>query len=95
MPVGEKEGKGKGAGVLQGGRVPPGSFLLRVLKARSLGEVLGEDLNRIFMSFPGVPLQGPGLHWLVSARAGGLNSNMPGEERPPGGKVRHQFFTHY
>ena len=34
---------------------PPSSGLLRV---GTLGEVPGEDFNRIFMSFPGVSLPG-------------------------------------
>ena len=36
-------------------------------------EVLVEDLNRLFISFPGVSFQGqgPGLHRFVLARAGG------------------------
>ena len=41
----------KGMDMLSRGRVCPGSSSLKVLKARSLGEVLGEDLNRIVISF--------------------------------------------
>ena len=46
--MGEHEREGKGTGVLPGGRVHAGHFVLR---AESLGEVLGEDLNKIFISF--------------------------------------------
>ena len=48
------------------GKVHAGSFVLRVciyfLKAGVLGEVSGEDLNRIFISFSGVSFQGSGLY---------------------------------
>ena len=50
--------KRRGTGVREGGRKQTGSFVLRVficfLKAAILGEVSGKDLNRIFISFPGV-----------------------------------------
>ena len=39
-----------------------------------LREVLGEDLNRILISFPGVSFQGHGLHQLVSSQAGSHRS---------------------
>ena len=35
------------------------------------GEVRGEDLNKLFVNFPGVSFQGFSLWWLVGARAGG------------------------
>ena len=42
----------------------PGSFVLRVLyllRAGIGGEFSGEGFSRIFISFPGVTLRGPGL----------------------------------
>ena len=47
---------------------PPSSGLLRV---EILGEGPGEDLSKIFLSFPGVSFQGHSLHRLVGTRAGG------------------------
>lgn len=43
MPLGEEKRKGeeKGKGMLLGGRVHAGTFVFRVLKAGSLGDVLG------------------------------------------------------
>ena len=34
----------------------------KFLGVESVGEIPGEDLNRIFISFPGVSFQGPSLH---------------------------------
>ena len=68
-------GEGNGPGMLPRGRVCTRSFLMRVfislLQAETIGEVSAEDLNRIFIIFPGVFFQGYGLHWLVGTRAGG------------------------
>ena len=47
----EGEGEGKGAGMLSRRSACPRTFVLRVLKAGSLGQVLGEDLNRVLISF--------------------------------------------
>ena len=44
------EEEGKGLGMLGRRRLRDGSSILRV-KVGSLGEVLGEDLNRIFIKF--------------------------------------------
>ena len=48
------------------GRACTGSLVLGVftcfLKAEILGEVLGEDLNRMFISFLGVSFQDHGLY---------------------------------
>ena len=58
MPTGEERGEGKGSGVLLGGRVCPGFFVLRLFiflwLAGILGEVSEKGLNRIFISFPSV-----------------------------------------
>ena len=57
-----REGRGrKGMGVLQGESAlgPSSSWFLSAFQRQStLGEVSGEDLNRIFISFPGVFLSG-------------------------------------
>ena len=42
-----------------------------ISKGRNLGEVPGEDLNRIFISFSGVSFQGCGLYCLIGARVAG------------------------
>ena len=42
-------------------RAHTGSFAC-LLKTGVLGEVTGEDLNSIFISFLGVSLEGPGLY---------------------------------
>ena len=55
--MGEEDGNRKGmAGVCSE------SVILRVLKAGSLGEVLGKVLNRIFISFFRVSFQDCGHH---------------------------------
>ena len=54
------------------------SFVLRAFpsfqKAGSLGEVPGEDLNRILISFPDVSPQGCGLYRLVGTKERGHQS---------------------
>ena len=62
MCVGEGEGEGKEVDVISGGRVSAGCFRLESFKGWDFGEVLGEDLNRIFISLSGVSFQGPDLH---------------------------------
>lgn len=58
-----REGEGKGKGVLPGGTVYCVLDLIpKGFKGEFLGEVPGEDLNRILSSFSGVSFQGPGLH---------------------------------
>ena len=56
--------KRRGIGMLQGEHAEP--FALRSfihsLKVEILGDVPGEDLNGIFISFPGVSFQGHGFH---------------------------------
>ena len=50
-----------------------GSFIWRFLSLLGiLGVVSGEGFSSIVISSPGAPFQGPGLHSLVSDRAGGL-----------------------
>ena len=51
MSVGQKESKGKGTGMLLGGREHRGTFILRFFKAWEFMGGLGEDLNRKFISF--------------------------------------------
>lgn len=43
----------------------------RDLKVGTSRVASGEDLSRIFTSFPGLSFQGPGLYWLVGTRVGG------------------------
>lgn len=54
-----KESLEKGMGML------PGESSVRSSRGR-LCEVSGEDLNKTFINFPGVPPEG--LHWLFGAR---------------------------
>ena len=53
----------------RGRAVHAGSFVLKVflslLQLGTLGEFSGEDLNKIFISCPGMSFQGPGQDWLV------------------------------
>ena len=61
MAGGKLRGSGRGkiwTGSHEGELGPPSSGLLRVV---ILGEVPGEDLDRIFIGFPGVSFQGHGL----------------------------------
>ena len=63
--VGEEEVKGMGVGCSPEGEL---SWVLCLeafnsfLQAEILGEVSGEVFSRIFISSPGVPVQGHGLH---------------------------------
>ena len=55
-------GGGKSMGMLHR-KSHNGSSVLRVFQgAGILGEVPGEDLNRLFISFPGVSFRDHGLH---------------------------------
>lgn len=60
-------------GVLWGGRGRvPWVLAQRVVRVEILGEAPGEDLKKIFSSFPGVSFQGVGLHGLIGrCQAGG------------------------
>ena len=58
-----ENGRGKAqASVLSSGERAAGSLVLRASRGRILGEVPGEDLNRLFISLIGVSFQGRGLH---------------------------------
>ena len=61
---GGSRGGGKGTGLLPRGTMHAGSFVLKVflslLQLGTLGEFSGEDLNKIFICFPGVSFQGHG-----------------------------------
>ena len=62
----EGEGRGKDRNLLLGGRalalVICSEGFISLLQVGFLGEASGEDLNRIFISFPGVSFQGCGLY---------------------------------
>ena len=47
-----------------------------LLQAGILGEVSGEGFSGIFISSPGLPFQGPGLHRLVSSWATAVGPGM-------------------
>ena len=55
------------------------SFYL-VFKGGVLGKVLGEDLTRTFIRFPGVSFQSHGFYRLVGARIGGSLVNRGDSE---------------
>ena len=50
-------------------------LLLRV-SSQDFGGDLRRDTDRMFISFPGVPFQGRGLHFLVSTRAGRADGSV-------------------
>ena len=62
----EEERKENGAGHSPEGEctlwVLPLEVFLSLLHMGVLGEVSGESFSRLFISFPGVPFQGHGLH---------------------------------
>ena len=54
MCLGEERGARKGAGLLLEGRARQGPSSEGLLRMGILGEAPGENLNRIFIRFPGV-----------------------------------------
>ena len=72
--LGEEERKGNGAGSQRDRTgVGPSSegFYLFLAGGNVRGGFSGKGFSRLFISSPGVPFQGHGLHPLVSSRVGG------------------------
>ena len=73
-----EEGKGNGEGCSQEGEfmcwVLCFEAFISFLQMRILGEVSRERFSRIFISSQGLPFQGHDLHWLVTDKAGDLQS---------------------
>ena len=71
------------------GRACTGSFVLRVficfLKARILGEVSGEEHNRIFISFPDVSFNIL-IHQNEHIRSGSFSGQLPLQRMSPRGR---------